>query len=123
MSFTVVPLRMDSVSLACADVNTSAGGGGQNLPCSITQRVLTEYLLWGVWNILESASYPSPKELRFGDFPGMLQKTAICQISGEREYASVHLPSQGGQWNAGELMSGYFVYAETPGQTTSLAES
>lgn len=26
MRFTVVPLRMDPVSLACADVNTSAGG-------------------------------------------------------------------------------------------------
>lgn len=58
---------------------------GRNPPCSITQRVLTEYLLRGVWNILESASYPSPKEPRFGDFPGMLQRTSICQISGERE--------------------------------------
>lgn len=115
MRFTVVPLRTDPASLACADCQQQ--GWGRNLPCSITQRVLTEYLLWGVWNILESASYPSPKELRFGDFPGVLQKTSICQISGESQYMPLHLPYEGALWNAGDLMPDYFVYAGTPEET------
>lgn len=44
-----------------------------------------QHLLWGLWNILESASSPSPLQPKFGDFSGMLQKTFVCQIPAESE--------------------------------------
>ena len=77
----VVPLRTDTVSLACADVNSSAGGESTLLHCPEGADRVSFMRSLKYSGIL--ASYPSPKESRFGDFLGVLQKTSICQISGE----------------------------------------
>lgn len=96
--FTVVPLRTDPVSLAGADVNSRAGG--RNLPCPITQRVLTEDLYEEselFWSLLPALVQGSPElaRRRRHPFVSYLERVRLL------------LFIWGGQGNAGGLSSAY----------------
>lgn len=98
MEFTVVPAGTCPVSPA---VVTALLGGPTLLHDTEGVMGIFYEALEIFWNLLPPHS---PKEPRFGDFPGMLQKTSIVRYPEREGHGSAPLP-----WSRVEMLGSWFL--------------